>query len=124
MTKLKISKEWAIVIGLAIIKLLIHFFTNTNYELHRDAFLYYSLGEHPDWGYLSVPPLIAVFSKLAVLLFGNTIFALRFFPAIVGSVSVIIIGLIIKELGGKVMALILGCITFILTPAFLGSNTL
>ncbi len=40
----RISKEWLIIIGLALLKLGIHLATNTNYELHRDAFLYYSSG--------------------------------------------------------------------------------
>jgi len=119
-----IPKDWLIIIGLALIKLLIHLLTNTNYELHRDAFLYYSLGEHLDWGYLSVPPLIAVFSKTSVFLFGKTIFALRFFPAIIGSVSVIIIAKIVKQLNGGILAILIAVSAFILSPAFLRSNTL
>ncbi len=119
-----ISKEWLIITGLALIKLLIHLLTNTNYELHRDAFLYYSLGEHLDWGYLSVPPLIALFSKTSVFLFGKTVFALRFFPAIIGSLSVIIIAKIVKELNGGIWAIIIAVSAFILSPAFLRSNTL
>lgn len=120
----KISKGWLVIIGLAIAKLLIHFFTNTNYELHRDAFLYYSLGEHLDWGFVSVPPLIGIISKFSVFLFGNTVFALRFFPAIIGAVSVIIIALIVKELKGNIFAIILALIAFIFSTAFLRSNTL
>ena len=119
-----ISKEWLIIIGLALIKFLIHLLTNTNYELHRDAFLYYSLGEHLDWGYLSVPPLIALLSKTSVFLFGKTVFALRFFPALVGSVSVIIIAKIVKKLNGGIWAIIIAVLAFILSPAFLRSNTL
>ncbi len=120
----KISKEWLVIIGLAIAKLLIHFFTNTNYELHRDAFLYYSLGEHFDWGYTSVPPLIGVLSKISTVLFGNTTFALRFFPALVGAISVIIIALIVIELKGNIFAIIIALFAFIFSPAFLRSNTL
>lgn len=117
-------KEWSIILGLAVLKLIIHLLTNTNYELHRDAFLYYSLGEHLDWGYLSVPPFIAIISKLSVLIFGNTVFALRFFPALIGSASVIIIALIVKELKGNIFAIIIATLAFILSPAFLRSNTL
>ncbi|MFC2137846.1 glycosyltransferase family 39 protein [Bacteroidota bacterium] len=124
MKKFNISKEWIIIIGLALIKLLIHFLTNTNYELHRDAFLYYSLGEHLDWGFVSVPPLIGVFSKISTFLFGNIIFALRFFPALIGSVSVILIALIVKVLKGGKFAIIIAALAFICSGAFLRSNTL
>ena len=123
MTK-KISKETALILTLAVIKLLIHLFTNTNYELHRDALLYYSLGEHPALGYLSVPPLIGVFAKLSTLLFGHSVFALRFFPALIGSISVVIIAKMVKELGGGIWAIIIAALAFILSPAFLRSNTL
>lgn len=113
-----------IVTGLALLKLIIHLFTNTNYELHRDALLYYSLGEHIDWGYMSVPPFIAIVSKVSTLLFGNTTFALRFFPAVIGSISVIIIARIVTELKGGTFAIIIASLAFILSPAFLRSNTL
>jgi hypothetical protein len=120
----KVSKEWLIIIGLALFKLCIHLATNTNYELHRDALLYYSLGENLAWGYASVPPLIALISKFSTLIFGNTVFALRFFPALIGSVSVIIIARIVKELKGGIFAIIIAALAFIFSPAFLRSNTL
>jgi len=122
--KLNISKEWYIIIGLALFKLLIHFLTNTNYELHRDAFLYYSLGENLDWGFMSSPPLIGIVSKISVLIFGNTVFALRFFPAFIGAISVIFIALIVKELKGSTFAIVIASLTFICSPSFLRSNTL
>jgi hypothetical protein len=122
MTKSK--KEWWIILGFAILKLAIHFLTNTNYELHRDAFLYYTLGEHPAWGYVSVPSFIAILSKVSIFLFGNTVFALRLFPALVGSLSVIVIGKMVKELNGGKWAIFIALIAFIFSPAFLRSNTL
>lgn len=112
------------VVILMLVKLGIHFATNTNYDLHRDAFLYYALGEHPDWGYVSVPPFIALVSRISVFLFGNTVFALRFFPAVVGSFSVLLIALIVKELKGTTLAVIIAATAFILSTAFLRSNTL
>ena len=124
MKKFKISRDWVIIIGFAIIKLMIHFLTNTNYELHRDAFLYYSLGEHLDWGFISNPPFIGVLSRIAVALFGNSTFALRFFPAVAGAISIVVIALIVKELKGNRMAMIIAMLSFLLSPAFLRSNTL
>jgi len=120
----KVSKEWLIIIGLALFKLCIHLATNTNYELHRDALLYYSLGENLAWGYASVPPFIALISKFSTLIFGNTVFALRFFPAIIGSVSVIIIARIVRELKGGIFAILIATMAFIFSPSFLRSNTL
>lgn len=118
------SKEFIIVILLLVTKLIIHLSTNTNYEVHRDALLYYSLGEHLSWGFASVPPLIAVIGKVSVGLFGNTAFALRFFPMIIGLLSIFIISDIIIQLGGRWKAILIAGLAFILSPAFLRSNTL
>ncbi|MCA9742112.1 MAG: glycosyltransferase family 39 protein [Deferribacteres bacterium] len=124
MKNIKVSPEWQLIWLLAAVKLALHFLTNTNYGLQRDAFLYLALSDHLDWGFLSVPPLIAVIGKVTTSLFGDSVFAVRFFPAIVGSVSVMLIGQLVRNLGGKKWAIGLACTAFILSPAFLRSNTL
>lgn len=124
MKKFNIRPEWQLIIILATLKLLIHFFTNTNYELHRDAFLYLSQIEHLDWGYMSVPPLLAFLGKIILSVFGDSTFAVRLLPALVGTASVIIISMIVLEIGGRRWAILLASVAFILSPAFLRSNTL
>ncbi len=113
-----------LIIFFVIIKLLIHFLTFANYELHRDAYLYYAQSEHLAWGYVAVPPSIAVVGKIATTLFGNTTFGLRFFPALIGAFNLVIIGLMAKELNGKKATLILASLVFLLSPAYLHTNTL
>jgi len=124
MNKVSKSEFWYLAISFAALKILIHLVTNTNYELHRDAFLYLAQGEHLSWGYLSVPPLNALLSKGLRLITGDSVFAVRLFPTLIGSVSVIIINLIVKEMGGKKWAMILASLAFIFSPAFLRSNML
>ena len=103
---------------------MLHFLTNTNYELHRDAYLYLALGDHLDFGYWSVPPMIAVLGKLTRFLFGDSVFAIRLFPALIGAISVVIIGMIVRNLGGKKWAILIACTAYIFSLAFLRSNTL
>ena len=122
--QLRVSREWMLIFFFVLIKLVIHFLTYANYELHRDAYLYYAQSEHLAWGYVSVPPSIAVVGKIATTLFGNTTFALRFFPALIGAANLIVIGLMVKELKGKEAALILASLAFLLSPAYLHTNTL
>ena len=119
-----VSREGWLILGLALLKVIIHLATNTNYELQRDALLYYSLGENPAWGYVSVPPLIALLAKASTTLLGNTVFALRLLPALIGGLSVVVIARIVQMLKGKTMAIILATTAFIFSPAFLRSNTL
>ena len=132
---MKISKEisnmkalfknvYFIAIIFAVIKLLIHLLTNTNYDLHRDTFLYYSISQHLDWGYVSVPPLIAFITRFSLFLFGYSAFGLNVFPALVGSIEIIMLALVVVELGGGRKAIFLACLAFLVSPAYLRSNTL
>lgn len=124
MKKINLTSDWWLIAALAGIKLVLHLLTNTNYELHRDAYLYLALGDHLDFGYIAVPPLIAVLAKLATGLLGGSVFAVRLFPALAGAASVILVSLIVKNLGGRRLALVLAGAAFILSPAFLRTNTL
>ncbi len=123
MKKIRVSPELLLITGLALCKLAIHFLTNTNYELHRDTYLYLALADHPDWGYISVPPVTPMIGKLGMALLGDSAFALGFFPALIGAIAVIVIAMLVKELGGKSWAILLACTAFIFSPAFLRSNT-
>ena len=76
---------WQGLLALAILKLVLHYYSHDLYGLHRDEYLYLAEGDHLAWGYLEVPPMIAVLGKLARGVLGDTIFAVRFFPALVGA---------------------------------------
>lgn len=123
-SKFLVSIEWKYILAFSLIKLLIHLFTYSNYELHRDAYLYYAQSEHLAWGFVAVPPSIAFIGKIATTIFGNTTFGLRFFPALIGAFNLIIIGLMAKELGGKKKAIILASLAYLLSPAYLHTNAL
>jgi hypothetical protein len=83
------------------------------YELHRDEFLHLDQGKHLAWGYLSVPPFTSWISYL-ILLLGNSVFWVKFFPALFGVFTLVIVWRAIEELGGDLFALVLGAsaITF------------
>ncbi len=115
---------WSLAIIFVILKLSVHFLTNTNYELHRDAYLYLAQGDHLAWGYLSVPPFTAFMSKIIRFLFGESVFALRLLPAIFGGLTVFYISLTVRELGGRRWALILANLSFLFSVSYLRSNTL
>jgi hypothetical protein len=119
-----LSAEWKLILCFASLKIAIHFLSYSNFELHRDAYLYYAQSEHLAWGFSSIPPLNALLGKIATLIFGNTTFGLRFFPALIGGATVIIIGMAVNELGGKSLAIVLASLAFILSPAYLHSNAL
>ncbi|MGB5388254.1 MAG: glycosyltransferase family 39 protein [Eudoraea sp.] len=122
--KFWVTSTGLMILILALLKFIVHAVTFDNYELHRDAYLYYALSEHLAWGYVAVPPSIAVIGKVATTLFGNTVFGLRFFPFLIGAINVIIIGMFTRDLGGKKIAIALACLAYIFSPAYLHVNTL
>jgi hypothetical protein len=121
---MKLPRTDIIIWALAGIKVLVHLLTMFNYGLQRDAYLYYILGENLDWGFVSVPPLIGVISWFSTSIFGNTVFALRIFPALIGGLSVVVIGKLVSELKGQKIAVLLACLAFVLSPGFMRSNSL
>jgi hypothetical protein len=116
-------RQWWPVLLLAGIKLLIHLLTNTSYGFHRDEFLYLDEARHLSWGFLEVPPLTPFLGQIALLM-GGSLFAVRLLPALAGTVSVILVGLMTRDLGSSRWAQAVACTAFVFSPAFLGSNSL
>jgi hypothetical protein len=106
------------------LKLGLHFFTSTQYELHRDEMLYFNMADHLSFGYATVPPLTAFFAFIAKTIFGYSVFGIRFFPALLGALSMLIISKITRELGGGILALTMAMTAFALSPGFLLFNTI
>lgn len=78
-----------------------------DYDLHRDEFLHLDQGKHLAWGYLSVPPFSSWTSWL-ILSFGNSEFWVRFFPALYGALTLVVVWKAIEALHGEMFALVLG----------------
>jgi hypothetical protein len=105
------------------IKLLIHFATNGRYGYFRDELYYLACADHLGWGYVDHPPLsIAVLGLFRAVL-GESIFAIRL-PAVLASfATVIVAGLIARELGGKRFAQLLTATSVAIAPIFLSLAT-
>jgi len=116
--------EWIIMGLLVVLKLTAHLLTYNMYEPHRDEFLYMAMKDHLAWGYLSVPPFIGFAGKTASILLGNTIFAYKLMPALAGVLTLMIVFLMVKELGGKTWAIFIGGASYLLSPTFLHINAL
>jgi hypothetical protein len=118
-------KENILIITLALVKMFIHFAVNIfgGYGMFRDEFYYMACTEHMDWGYVDQPPFSVAMLWINRLLFGDSLFAIRLLPAVIGAVVVFIAGLIAKELGGKKFAQALAALSVIAAPLTLGINS-
>ena len=76
------------------------------YELQRDEFLHLDLGKHPDWGFLTVPPLTGLISKV-ILLLGGSVFWVKLFPVLFGLLLLYLVWKTVDILNGGTMAKVL-----------------
>ncbi|OOG76198.1 glycosyltransferase family 39 protein [Algoriphagus sp. A40] len=74
-----------------------------DFDLHRDEFLHLDQADHLAWGYLSVPPVTSWISVLIRGL-GNSEFWVRFFPALIGVLTIWVVWDLVKRLGGNLYA--------------------
>lgn len=106
----------------AIAKLLLHFYTNGQYGYFRDEFYFIARGEHLDWGYVDQAPLAPWLARLNRTLLGDSLFALRFLPAVAGATKVLLTGLMVRELGGGRFAVLLACLCVLVAPVYLATD--
>ena len=80
---------------------------NPVYDLHRDEYLHLDQGKHVSWGYISVPPFTSWISQIIIWL-GNSVYWVKFFPALFGAMTIVVVWFTIQELKGKLFAQLLG----------------
>ncbi len=92
------------------------------FDLHRDEYLHLDQAKHLAWGYDSVPPFTS-WTSWIILQLGNGIFWVKFFPALFGALTLIVVWKIVEKLGGGLFAMILSA-TAILFSVILRLNIL
>lgn len=108
------TKKTIFLISIIILKFLFQFLLiSPEYDLQRDEYLHLDQANHLAWGFQSVPPFTS-FTSWIIQLFGNAIFWVKFFPALYGALTILIVWKAIEELNGNLFALILGssCVLF------------
>src|ERR1700730_9123914 len=113
------ESEQAVAVCFAIAACLVHFLWNGRYGYFRDELYYAVCGQHLAWGFVDQAPLIAVIARLSRMLFGDSLHALRFFPALSSGAKILLTGWIVRELGGRRYAQILAGTAMLLCPIYL-----
>jgi 4-amino-4-deoxy-L-arabinose transferase-like glycosyltransferase len=78
-----------------------HFCIGNGYGFHRDELQFLDDARHLDWGFVAYPPMTSFCGRIAIALFGISPAVFRLPAAIVNAVSLVIVGLITRELGGR-----------------------
>jgi hypothetical protein len=103
------SSESVIIVLFSGVALLIHLMTNGRYGYFRDELYYLACARHLAFGYVDQPPFSILLLRLSQIVLGDSLFAIRFLPAIAGAATVALTGLLARELGGRGWAIALAC---------------
>jgi 4-amino-4-deoxy-L-arabinose transferase-like glycosyltransferase len=96
--------------------------TSTRDGYHRDELYFLEASRHLAWGYVDQPPLSIALVALSRVLFGNSLFGLRLFPALADGGVVILTGLIARELGGERFAQGLAALGIAVSPFLIAGH--
>lgn len=108
------TRKTTLLIALIALKFLLQYFLIIpDYELHRDEYLHLDQGNHLAWGFMSVPPVTSWIAWLIRAL-GNGIWTVRFFPALFGALTMLVVWKAAERLGGNLYACLLAgvCVLF------------
>ena len=92
---------WRLLLVLALIKVAVHLLSAAlAWGYMTDELYYLDSIDRLDWGFVDHPPLsIAILGGVRALL-GDSLFAIRVVPALLGGTTVVLTGLMAREMGG------------------------
>jgi 4-amino-4-deoxy-L-arabinose transferase-like glycosyltransferase len=102
-----LRSDAAVLSAFAAMLVVVHFLLGNGYGFHRDELQFLDDARHLQWGFVAYPPLTSFSGRMAIALFGISPQVLRLPAAIVNAVSLVLAGLIARELGGRRPAQIL-----------------
>ena len=121
-------RSWAasgrlLVFLIAAAKFLLQLSYSGRYGPFRDELYYLACGRHLAWGYVDQPPFIGFVAWLGQHLFGNALPGIRFFPALAGSIVILLTGEICRKMGGGRFAQCLSAMAVFLAPICLAMDS-
>ncbi|MCB9769396.1 MAG: glycosyltransferase family 39 protein [Candidatus Omnitrophica bacterium] len=103
-------------------KLVLHLLSARGYGIHGDELYYIGCGDRLDWGYIDQPPFSILLLRLQRAVFGDSLLALRILPALAGSLTVLLAGLLARRMGARVFGQYLTEICVLVAGVYLSLN--
>ena len=125
MTKFSLKKivgsEWLVLVGLAMLKIVVHLFTGGAgaYGYFRDELYYLDCANHLGLGYVDHPPLSILILSITRAFIGDSMLAIRLPVICVGAATVVMTGVLVRQMGGGRFAQALACLAVLAAPIFL-----
>ena len=98
----------------------LHLVTANVYGIFRDEYYYIACAQRLAWGYVDHPPFSIAVLALVRAVLGDGQLALRIVPAVLGGLSVLLAGLITRQMGGKTFAQCVAALAILVAPVFRG----
>lgn len=109
---------------IALVRVVLYLIAAPHYGYFRDELYYLACGEHPAWGYMDQPPMIAWIAWLLQHTIGTSLYALRLLPMLAHVSAIFATGLLARKLGGGRWAVFLSALSVLVTPIFLAFSHL
>ena len=93
-----------------------------NYNYFRDELYYIACSNHLTFGYVDQPPLSIAILWVTRHLLGDSLYAIRFLPALVGAVVVFLAALMARKLGGRSFAQTLAALSVVAAHGLIGQG--
>jgi 4-amino-4-deoxy-L-arabinose transferase-like glycosyltransferase len=119
-----LRSDLAILSALALFKFLAQWLTSSSYGYFRDELYYLAASQRLALGYVDYPLFMAWLTTFIRMTLGESLPALRFFPALAGALVLLLTGLMARELGGGRFAQVLAATAVLFAPVFLAQNSM
>lgn len=95
------TSSTAVLIYMALGTVILHAIVGNRYGFHRDELATLDDARHLAWGYPAYPPVTPIFGRISLILFGTSLAGFRFFASVAHGATVVLAGLMARDLGGK-----------------------
>jgi hypothetical protein len=112
-----LTSDVGVLILLTLARILLQVFTNGQYGFHQDELVTLDIAaRNLAWGYVAWPPVTPFLARVALGLFGLSPIGLRFFAVLAEGLVMLLVGLMVRDLGGRRWAQMLGAVAVATTP--------
>src|SRR5580698_774602 len=114
-----LTSGYAAVAWIALLRVALYLLAAPHYGYFRDELYYLACGEHPAWGYMDQPPMIAWMAWLLQHTIGTSLYAIRLLPMLADAATIMLTGLLARKLGGGRWAMFLAALALLVAPIYL-----
>lgn len=104
------------------LKLGLHLLALSGYGYYRDELYYLASTAHPALGYVEHPPLFIWLLAAWKAVFGDSVSAIRILSVLAGTGEIVVVGLMVRSIGGRAFAQALATLATALTPVLLATQ--